>query len=585
MKLSKYILVSLVLSLILHIFILLTLSEIHITPPLMPVAAGIHEPVSIYLHPMPQQPKPKPAVRGTGRKGQGSLQEAEKARQLGDAAIRSLFQKEHLTPQPPVPTIRFAGLDKARLTPKLPAAPAERKATAPRPKIVEIDVAKLPPERVGTRRLTPKLERHDVPELKLPSLLPPGPILSGIAPTYDVGIKFTPPKFGAPGVIPDDPPEAVKPGGDEIKAEHTAPGVKVREVPLRPRGKGNDTPVPFDEFVDISVVVRDDPLTGGGYFMATIKANEKSDSIREIPKDVLIIIDRSSSISPKKFTAFKKASANALEYLNPTDRFNIVTFTSRPYPFSQGYVSATDANRKKARNFLDGLSKGGTTSLFDALCPFVRATHSDNGRPLNIFLLTDGISTVNIYSDDDFLRQINGINPGHVSIFPFCAGDEANRELLDFLGLLNRGYSFHAAKLDDVNNSLIGFISNHSSLLIRDIEYITDSRLARNIFPRKLQHLYRGSDVQIYGRYGASDKEMLLTVVGTDADGVKRDVIFRCVFAQCQQTSAPIDKGWAAQKIIHLLVDRTLTIALDVKQRQNTEIKKLASQFDIAVPY
>ena len=151
-----------------------------------------------------------------------------------------------------------------------------------------------------------------------------------------------------------------------------------------------------------------------------LSANEKSDSIKEIRKDVMLIIDKSSSIPHRKFNAFKEAAATSLDYLNPNDRFNIVTFADKPLPFANGYVPATPENISKARRFVSRLAKGGMTNLFDGLYPYVKSTGEKDGRPLNIFLLTDGISTVNIFKDDDFIRMVTDINPGHVSIFPFC---------------------------------------------------------------------------------------------------------------------------------------------------------------------
>ena len=198
-------------------------------------------------------------------------------------------------------------------------------------------------------------------------------------------------------------------------------------------------------------------------------------------KDTLFIIDRSSSISPGKFTEFKTAVLFALDYLNPGDRFDIGSFSDRPFTLSRQCIPATAGNLELGREYVRKLTRGGMTDVFAGIQPFVKSGGTDTTRPLNIFLLTDGVSTVkNIYKGDVFLRSITGINPGNVSIFPFSAGKEANRELLDFLGFLNRGYSAHAETLPEVRASLAKFISNLSGLLIMDVQYMAPATLSRH---------------------------------------------------------------------------------------------------------
>lgn len=592
MKLTRYMMASLVLSLIFHLLLMLFFSDIGFVPPLAVVSVPPTEAVVVNLFQPPvdmtkiQKPEKKEKGKKEGSGGNGFKKSISDA--LSESSIKEIFERELLTPKPVKPTVRFAGIEKTKLKPILPTPPAVRKATAPRPEILEIDVSKINPVRIQSRKLTPKVERVDVPDLKLPSLLPHGSVVSSVGPTYDVGIRFTPPKFGGPAVIgPDEddtqPGTGLAAGNPDLNGPpDLSANMKISSVD---KSGMPGAPVPFDRFVDISMLVKDDPTTGGGFYAISIKANEESDSIREIPKDILIILDRSTSISPKKFTAFKKAAMNALEYLNPTDNFNIVTFADKPLAFSPEYKSASDENRELAREFINTLTKGGTTNVFNGLYPFVKNSKSDNGRPLNIFFLTDGISTVNIYADDDFLRQISGINPGHVSIFPFSAGKDANRDLLDFLGYLNRGSSRHAPELVDIPSSLSGFIADHCSLLVRDIEYMASGNLGREIYPKKIKHLYRSGKVELFGRFGPADTAILLTVVGYDASGKKRDLIFKCNFADCERTRMEIDKQWCANKILHLLADRTLTFGIPSKNLKDAEIKRLASQFNLAVPY
>ena len=575
MKLSNYIAASFVLSLLVHLVLMLSLAEVRISSPLPMSGMTKRKPTRITIWPsVPPLDLPRPKLKALQKdKKDNGLQ--ERLRADSEKEIREIFEKEHLAQAAPRATARFAGIEKAKIMPKLPAPPKPKSATAPRPQITEIDVSKLPEERIGDRIVVPRANRQEVPDFNLPSLLPEGPLTPGAGPTYDVGLKINPPRFRPPAIIPEDEPGT----GGTVSALDNAKILDAAGV-----GKADNlSSVPFDQFVNSRIVVKDTP--DGGYFMLQLSANEKSDSIKEIRKDVMLIIDKSSSIPHRKFNAFKEAAATSLEYLNANDRFNIVTFADKPLPFATGYVPATPENISKARRFFSRLAKGGMTNLFDGLYPYVKSTGVKDGRPLNIFLLTDGISTVNIFKDDDFIRMVTDINPGHVSIFPFCAGDETNQDLLDFLGFLNRGSCYHADKLPNISKNLTTFITEHCNLLVRDLEYIAEGSVADSVYPRKLQHLYRGGKVTLYGRFLSTDKELVITLLGKDHSNTTRDIVLRFNLPNCRRTDAPIDKQWTATKILHLVADRTLSTDEVQKTRCTNEIKALAMKFSLSVPY
>ena len=594
MKISKYVLLSLILSLVLHILLMMSLSEVVITPPIarLDTYDDTNVPIAINLQTIIRQPeleKPKPRKDGKNSSEKNTPDGLNSPRDLVkqgymEQSVNKVLEKDKLTVPMPKPKLQFSGLSTGTIKPDIPAPRAEIHASAPRPKIIEIDASTLPPAARVNRKLTPKVERIDVPAVKLPSLLPHGPVVKGEGATYNVNMKFSQPSFGGPGVIPEDAPPAT-PGNIVDSLTNTL----VPRVPdpqnLEHILNQNTPTVSFEEFVDLSIVVKDDPMTGGGFFMASIKANEKCESVRDISKDVIIIIDRSSSISPNKFQAFKNAAANALESLNPQDSFNIGSFTDKPFSMSRNFLRATPENIKAAHQFISKLIRGGTTSVFEGLRPFVLLRPQEAGRPLNIFLLTDGISTVNIYSDEEFLRTITGINPGHVSIFTCSAGNNANRDLLDFLSFLNRGNSLHSRNIYDTQKRLTNFITDHSDILIRDIEYLAPMSLIGEIYPKKLQHLYRGSEVRLYGKYSANDTEIIFKVVGYDSNNTRRDVIFRKSIADCQHTDEDLASGWAAKKIIHLLADKTISVNPAEKKLYENEIRKLSTLYGLAIPY
>ncbi len=585
MKVTRYILASVILSLVLHLVLLLCCARMRFRSPMSPMeSTKERELISIHLLSplsLPQEVKqtePKRPEISSEKSADALQSELEQSEALADKKLQEVLERENITVQLPAPKIQFAGLEGTAVQADLPKPMAPEPAQAPRPEIIQIEVTDLAPVSHEDRVLIPQVERIDVPDVHLPSLLPHGKEITGAGGSYNVGMRLQPPSFQLPEVIPEDKPFA---------ENDALPPLELSPVDLQVDNGGISTqqPLPFDQFVNVNVVVQEDRTRGGGYFMVTIQANERSENVAEIALDTLFIIDHSTSISYPKLQEFKEATINALEYLNPRDRFNIVTFNNEAKSLASSFAPATKKNVEVARTFISRIVREGTTDVFGGIHPYVKASNGTPGRPLNIYLLTDGISTVNIYKKEDFLQKIVGINPGNVSIHTFSAGKEANRELLDYLAMLNHGYSEHAPAVKDIHAQLTKFIASLGHLLISDMSYIAPAALAQEIYPKQLPHLYRNAPLKLFGRFGAADKNLVLTIRGRDAEGKQRDLVYSCAFADCEKAQEELGRLWAARKIFQLLTDKVLTSDPAAKQRFDQEIKRLKSSFAIAVPY
>lgn len=603
MKLYRYMLASLLLSCLFHYMVALVLERIPFRdpserfreeeqPPLRPTVRVID------FRDLTKRPSSLPDEHSQAQNDPSLADNPSLtgvSHDVGFEQVRRVLEKQQLLDPPPLPTLRFAGIAPAVLAPKLPdSAPPMPEATAPRPKIVELDFKDLPPARQAQPiDLSPKLERLDVSDLKLPSLLPHGPLTSAQGGEYSVAARQGGvPKFQVPTLaeteIKADVPESGSVTLEELPVPFLATTTPMQTERFLP-GELDDGLIelsqPFDSFVNVDVLVHNDTLRGGGYFKISITPKLESDSLREIPKDTLVIIDHSLSISNDKFKQFQSAVIEALAYLNPKDRFNIVAFNDRPQPLFQTLTPALAEPVREGQRFVRNIRRGGMTDVFGCIAPFVQIGNGDIRRPLNIFLLSDGQSTVNIYEADDFLRRMVGINPGNVSIYPFSVGSEANRELLDFLGYLNRGYNYHVAELKEFRAQLVDYIATHSSLIINDLKYMAAGDVGKELYPKAIPHLYRRETLAIFGRFGPLDEELVLTLSGRDASGAMRDLVFRRRYRDCLPAGPELPQQWAAQKILHLLAERALLVDPQAREHQQREIRRVAAEHNVFVPY
>lgn len=584
MKRSGYIVLSALLSLFLHA-LFLAYAERLMVRAATPLPPPPERQVRLSLVNVDDLVFKKPTVREKlVREAQARLRDAA----VAGPQIEEMLEKQDLAIAAPEARVRLKGLGDSLLKPNLADPPKPVMPSAPPPKIIEIDGDKLSADRLALERpLQARIERFDLPQKNLPSLLPPGPLRGGIGGTFDVSMRLGA-LPGMPGLRARDLAgldDGLGDPGKDFGPRGGGPGLNglADAGRLSRNNLGLDLDM-LDAFVTVSVVVYPDPK-GGGYFRADIAPNRRSDSLPDVAKDILLVIDHSTSISGAKLEQFKAGTIEALQCLNPKDRFDVVAFTDQPARCFNELRPVSPETLAAAREYVAGLVRGGMTDVFGSMAPFVTANNPDPGRPLNIFLMSDGNSTVNVRQDDDFVRGIVGMNPGNVSIFSFSAGKKANLFLLQFLGYLNRGFSLHEEELADFSPGLVRYLSAHASLIVADLRYQIPGGLEADVFPKRLPHLYRGETLSIFGRYPAGVDELTISLLGRDGGGKQRELLFRRRFSECPDAGRELAQHWGAQKIFHLIGQRTLTTSSEARAQFTQDITNLAKDYSLYVPY
>ena len=507
--------------------------------------------------------------------------------------LQNIFKEHNLVEMPP-PKLKLSDLGRDLLSdPKPPEATPPRQATAPRPDIVSIDARKLSPEQLASSRpIIPMVPRKAISAKAIPSLLPHGDLAGGSGQTFTVGMQWGAiPLSKAPEHVPlpIDPSAKSGSAGSSAKGSITSvPKAPDLQIGIRP-GEDTRTVTPgvtvhqLDKLMTVNMFVYHE-TGGGGFFRVDISPNPRSERLRAVSKDILFLIDCSNSISAAKLKQFKEAVVDALPYLTKRDRFNVVSFRDSPEAMFPQFMPVTDENVQQGCSFVTKIQRGGMTDVFAGLAPCVEpaADGEDPYRPLNIFLMSDGQSTVkDSLSNDVFIRRILELKRANVSIYSFSAGKDVNRFLLDFLAFHNRGLSLHQEELRNFTHELVEFISTHATLIVSDLKYHVAGELGGDIYPKKLPHLYRGETLHVFGRFNRGDEEVVLSIVGRDATGDLQEIIFRGSIKDSPKASPQIALEWAAQKIYHLIGLRTLSPSVEVQN----EIRKTAQKYNLYVPY
>src|SRR5258708_4201160 len=152
---------------------------------------------------------------------------------------------------------------------------------------------------------------------------------------------------------------------------------------------------------------------------------------KRMPRDLVLVLDTSSSMSEIKMQQAKKALKYCLSQLKPEDRFGILKFSTTVTPFRDKLVEANKDYLDLANKWVDGLKTSGGTAIWPALDDAMAMRSSDVGRPFTMVFFTDGQPTVDETNPDKIIKNVAAKNTGNTRIFTFGVCDDVNAAMLD----------------------------------------------------------------------------------------------------------------------------------------------------------
>lgn len=313
-----------------------------------------------------------------------------------------------------------------------------------------------------------------------------------------------------------------------------------------------------------------------GYFHFTILPRQEA-ARESPPKDVVLVIDTSGSMLGPKLDQVKRALRYIVSNLNAADRFNIVEFSTEARRFRETLVPVGEDTRRQALAFVDEMKARGGTNLDEGL-RFGLSDLNDPARLQLLIVLSDGEPTIGVVSPQELLRLARERNPGRRRVFVFGAGEDLNVKLLDALARDAGGLAQYVGSSENLEVPLASFYDKIDAPVLTDIRIEFPSGGVADIYPRPLPDLFRGDQLEIFGRYQVDGQKTI--VIRAKYLGAER--VFEYSLPFRGDSNGYLARLWAARKIGYLLEQMRLN---GESRELKDEVIRLSKLHGIITPY
>lgn len=328
------------------------------------------------------------------------------------------------------------------------------------------------------------------------------------------------------------------------------------------------------------------PLTDNGPFMANYieELNEDRYSLSVVtppmfagdllgqPRELVLVIDTSGSMSGTSIRSAKSALSAALEGLSANDLFNVIEFNDRTSSVFSSSKLATDRNLASAQRFVRSLRADGGTEMAPAI-KFALDKPME-GYLRQVVFVTDGA----VGNEDQLFRIIERrINAAR--LFTVGIGSAPNSYFMTKAAQLGRGTFTYISGIQDVQPEMEKLFMKLESPVLTDLE-IEWIGAPADYSPDPLADLYVGEPLVIAAKLDEASSGFVLR--GNYGNSLwTREVIFEPANSS-ESSDSGISTIWAKRKIDTLL-DRQRRSHNPEQERD--AITRLALAHQLLSPY
>lgn len=224
------------------------------------------------------------------------------------------------------------------------------------------------------------------------------------------------------------------------------------------------------------------------------------------PKDLFFVVDNSGSMHGAPLDAAKALIKEALNHMNPNDRFTIMRFSDDVSTLSSTPLDNTPDNVSRGLKFISAMNGMGGTEMLSGVKRALEGTVPD-GRVRIVFFLTDGY----IGNDDEILAAVKNQNTAEARLFSLGVGSSVNRYLLSSMARLGRGEMQVMRYDEDPIPFVEKFYKRIQNPVLTDVTLSFKGLSITDQTPNPIGDLFDGQPLLIHARYKRAGKgEMIL---------------------------------------------------------------------------
>ncbi|MEV0648600.1 VIT domain-containing protein [Phytomonospora sp. NPDC050363] len=257
------------------------------------------------------------------------------------------------------------------------------------------------------------------------------------------------------------------------------------------------------EAVSQTLACEPDEDNEGGTFQLTVLPPSGVEGVR--PRDVVVLLDRSGSMSGWKMIAARRAAARIIDTLTTADRFALRCFdhdVESPDQLGPGLVEATDRHRYRAVEYLARADARGGTVLLEPLREAVRLLGADTAgetpRDRVLILVTDG----QVGNEDQILAELAGGLTG-VRVHVVGIDRAVNAGFLNRLAVTGRGRCELVESEDRLDEATARIHRRIASPVVTELSWRAEGFTPdqTTLAPTRVPDLFTGAPVVVSGRY------------------------------------------------------------------------------------
>ncbi|MFT6510406.1 MAG: Ca-activated chloride channel family protein [Parvibaculaceae bacterium] len=230
-------------------------------------------------------------------------------------------------------------------------------------------------------------------------------------------------------------------------------------------------------------------------------------NVKTPPREIIFVIDTSGSMAGESMPQAKAGLMMALKRLNPSDRFNVISFNHEFKTLFQTAVPADREHMPQALKFVNSLSADGGTEMLGAMKEALSNQQTTpNGYLRQVVFLTDGA----IGNENQLFMAISD-HLGESRLFPVGIGSAPNSHFMNRAAQMGRGTFTHIGSLAQVQSRMEELFYKLERPVLTDLALKWPDGQKVEAWPARLPDLYAGEPIVLSARMGKASGTLIIT--------------------------------------------------------------------------